>query len=350
MPSRIAFATSLASARVGSGECTIVSSIWVAVITGFPRSSAFWMIRFWTSGTSAGPISTPRSPRATITASVSARTSSRTSTASDFSIFAITCACEPACSSSARRSRTSAGERMKESATKSTPVSMRPLEVGQVLPRQRRDRHRDAREVDALVRADETAHHDGARRAAALDLVDAEPHAPVVDQHVVAGLEHVPDHRRRDRQLAVGGVLLCADLDAVARAEHDRLLELADAQLRPLQVGDQRDRAADLGCDLAHEPGPRGMLVVRSVREVEPDGVDARLDQRAQALARVRRRAERRHDLGPPFDRHPSQGTNGCCAGTPPSRGTPPCHQAPPRSGAAGCTSRRGRCAQGRPS
>src|SRR5580765_1766520 len=123
VPSRIAFATSLASARVGSGECTMVSSICVAVITGFPRSSALRMIRFWRSGTSAGPISTPRSPRATITASVSARMSSRTSIASDFSIFAITCACEPACSSSARRSRTSAGERTKESATKSTPVS-----------------------------------------------------------------------------------------------------------------------------------------------------------------------------------------------------------------------------------
>ena len=40
VPSRIAFATSLASARVGSGWWTIDSSICVAVITGFPRSSA----------------------------------------------------------------------------------------------------------------------------------------------------------------------------------------------------------------------------------------------------------------------------------------------------------------------
>ena len=56
------------------------------------------MIRFCSSGTSAAPISTPRSPRATITASVSASTSSRSSIASAFSIFAITCACEPACS------------------------------------------------------------------------------------------------------------------------------------------------------------------------------------------------------------------------------------------------------------
>ena len=35
------------------------------------------MIRFWISGTSATPISTPRSPRATMTASVSARISSQ---------------------------------------------------------------------------------------------------------------------------------------------------------------------------------------------------------------------------------------------------------------------------------
>ena len=36
VPSRIAFATSDASARVGRGACTIDSSICVAVITGLP--------------------------------------------------------------------------------------------------------------------------------------------------------------------------------------------------------------------------------------------------------------------------------------------------------------------------
>ena len=81
------------------------------------------MIRFWRSGTDAAPISTPRSPRATITASASWRISSSASIASDFSIFAITCACEPACVMSARRSRTSAAERTNDSATKSTPSS-----------------------------------------------------------------------------------------------------------------------------------------------------------------------------------------------------------------------------------
>ena len=75
------------------------------------------MIRFWRSGTDAGPISTPRSPRATMIASDSARMSSSASTASAFSIFAITSAVEPACSIRRRRSRTSAAERTNESAT-----------------------------------------------------------------------------------------------------------------------------------------------------------------------------------------------------------------------------------------
>ena len=117
MPSRIAFATSEASARVGSGAWIIDSSICVAVITGFPRSSERRMIRFCRSGTSAAPISTPRSPRATITASASRRISSSAATASAFSIFAITCAGEPDASISVFSACTSDAERTNESAT-----------------------------------------------------------------------------------------------------------------------------------------------------------------------------------------------------------------------------------------
>ena len=117
VPSRIAFATSLASARVGSACSTIDSSICVAVITGFPASRQRRMICFWCSGTVAAPISTPRSPRATISASDSSSTSSRSSIASAFSIFAITRAVEPRSLMSACRSRTSAAARTNDSAT-----------------------------------------------------------------------------------------------------------------------------------------------------------------------------------------------------------------------------------------
>ena len=89
MPSSTALATSEASARVGSGLDTIDSSICVAVITGFPASRPSRMIRFWASGTWAAPISTPRSPRATISPSVTATIASSCSTASGFSILAI---------------------------------------------------------------------------------------------------------------------------------------------------------------------------------------------------------------------------------------------------------------------
>ena len=54
--------------RPGSGRAraTIDSSIWVAVITGFPWRLASRMICFCISGTSSNGSSTPRSPRATM--------------------------------------------------------------------------------------------------------------------------------------------------------------------------------------------------------------------------------------------------------------------------------------------
>ena len=68
-PSKIALATSEASARVGRGFSVIDSSICVAVITGRRNSRARAIIFFCTTGTRSGFISTPRSPRATITPS-----------------------------------------------------------------------------------------------------------------------------------------------------------------------------------------------------------------------------------------------------------------------------------------
>ena len=70
-PSKMAVATSVASARVGVGALIMLSSICVATMTGLPQRCAVLMIRFCASGTSSGGSSTPRSPRATITASES---------------------------------------------------------------------------------------------------------------------------------------------------------------------------------------------------------------------------------------------------------------------------------------
>jgi hypothetical protein len=68
VPSRIALATSEASARVGRGFSIMLSSICVAVMTTFPAPLAISMMRFWSVGTSS-VLSPPEVARATITPS-----------------------------------------------------------------------------------------------------------------------------------------------------------------------------------------------------------------------------------------------------------------------------------------
>mmetsp|Transcript_522 Transcript_522/g.1894 ORF Transcript_522/g.1894 Transcript_522/m.1894 type:complete len:317 (+) Transcript_522:44-994(+) len=69
VPSRTAFATSVASARVGRGLDTIDSSICVAVMTGLAAMRHAWIIFFCAMNIVSSGISIPRSPRATMTPS-----------------------------------------------------------------------------------------------------------------------------------------------------------------------------------------------------------------------------------------------------------------------------------------
>ena len=90
VPSKIAFAISLVSARVGRGLTIIDSSIWVAVMTGLPNRLQREIISFCSSGTRSGGISTPKSPRATIMPSACCIIDSTLRKPSSFSILAIT--------------------------------------------------------------------------------------------------------------------------------------------------------------------------------------------------------------------------------------------------------------------
>ena len=71
VPSRMAFATSVASARVGRRFEVIDSSICVAVITGLARRLASRITRFCTTAIRSIGTSTPRSPRAIMMPSAS---------------------------------------------------------------------------------------------------------------------------------------------------------------------------------------------------------------------------------------------------------------------------------------
>ena len=61
------------------------------------------------------------------------------------------------------------------------------------------------------------------------------------------GLKDGAEHRRRDRKVAVSGAVLAGRSSPRSpRTSSTGSVEVADAELRPLQVGDQRDRTADL--------------------------------------------------------------------------------------------------------
>ena len=68
-PSFTALATSLISARVGTGDSIIDSSICVATMTGFPADRLEPTAFLWMMGSSSKAHSIPKSPLATINAS-----------------------------------------------------------------------------------------------------------------------------------------------------------------------------------------------------------------------------------------------------------------------------------------
>src|SRR5205814_7633793 len=98
-----------------------------------------------------------------------------------------------------------------------------------------------------------------------LSLHDALP-ISVVDQHVVARPQHLADGSRHDRQLPVPRRPLAGDHHLLAGDEDAWRGQVADPELRPLQVGDQSQRPAELGLDATDELRAGGVILVRAVR------------------------------------------------------------------------------------
>ncbi len=124
-PSCTAPATSETSARVGVGCSIIDSSICVATMTGTATRRPIARISRCTRGTAASPISTPRSPRATIRISDARAIASSSQSASPRSIFATTHGRRPSgtCFRRRFRSRTCAALLTNERPTKSIPAA-----------------------------------------------------------------------------------------------------------------------------------------------------------------------------------------------------------------------------------
>ena len=153
---------------------------------------------------------------------------------------------------------------------------------------------RRRRQVDALVRLDLAADDDAAARAAAVDLLDARAgsgrrrsgrraRARAPRRSRPGATTRSPCLRppaRRRRTTVVAGRRACAARRGSPTRSFGPWRSAISASGRPSSACTSRVRARALG-----------VLVVRAVREVEPDGVHPGLGERAQHLVRARARA-----------------------------------------------------------
>ena len=175
----------------------------------------------------------------------------------------------------------------------------REVEVGLILVGQGWDRQVRAGQVHALAGRDQPAHLDPCDHARTLHRRDPRPHHAVVDQHLAAGRDGLGDTRVGHVQIAGGTLAGRGEDERVAGAHRARLADPPDADLRPLQVGDHGERAADQGLGAAHRGERLAVHLVVAVGEVQPGGVHARPRELLDRVRIGRCRPDRAHDLGP---------------------------------------------------
>ena len=281
--------------------------------------------------------------------------SSSSSTASAFSIFAITRAVRAGLLDPTPELADVVGGAHEGERDEVDAELEREREVVEVLRRQRRDRQRHAGKVHALVRADGAADDDGADGARALDPLDAQPHVAVVDQHVVAGLEHLADRRRAHRQVDAGRVAVRADHDLVAAREHERLA--ADRRRGASALAGRRSARAACRARAA----PRGRAArSRACSSCVPCEKFSRaasmpaVDELRRSGRAERARSSRRSSCGEESAAGDTRSREQSSVSALSARARKAAQtsrdsaaarrRAPPRSAGAGCTSRRGPC------
>ena len=175
------------------------------------------------------------------------------------------------------------------------------VQVVDVFLGQRRRRQRHAGRVDAFVSAERSPVDDDdleTRRGSSNDL-ELDP--PVVEQQAIARL-------RRSHELGVGGEDAARLARRVTRGDDERLAllqlqrpiagERAGANLRSAQILHDADVPAGARGNLADVGEGLGMGLVRAVREVEPEHIDAGGHERGEHFAASARRTDGGDDFG----------------------------------------------------
>ena len=299
-PSKIAVATSDTSARVGTGLVIIDSSICVATTTGLPARRAARVICFWMPGTFSSGISTPRSPRATISASVKSMISA--SRVDRLRLLDL-----------GHHGGAAARDllRLRDVLGPLDEGERDPVDAG--VERRLRDRSGPCRSAPrtAIVVSgrltplrSESLPPTSTRVTARLrrGLGRDEPHLAVVEQQRVAGLERREDFRMR--QVHARRVARRRDRRRARRSRPSSSItgspgEGADAQLRPLQVGEDADRPAVLASRPRGSPRRSSRIASCEVWLMLMRNTSAPAANRRAIVAWSRgRRTERRDDLG----------------------------------------------------
>jgi hypothetical protein len=259
------------------------------------------MIRFWMSGTFSGPISTPRSPRATMMPSAAVDDLGQAVDGLRLLDLGDDRDGDAVVGEQALGLAHVLGPAHERQGDVVDAVAQPELDVLPVLVGQGRGRHLDPGQVDALVVLEDAAgDHQG------VDLVVGhaghhQAEVAVVEQEVVTRADVGDDAGVGGRDPAV-----VADQVGVGRdRELGAGLELGlaggespDPDLGALQVEQHGDGPAAL-LRLGPDRGQHaGVVLVAAVREVEADHVHAGLDQLADPLGARRRGAQGTHDLG----------------------------------------------------
>ena len=226
-------------------------------------------------GTFSSAISTPRSPRATITPSASSRIASIFSHACGFSILA-TIGIVPRRFQMRPQLRTSSAVRTKESATMSTPVLESEVQVGQIFLGERRSADLHAGQVDALVIADRRRRDTTSHAPPPSELESTSSTQPSASRMRSPASRPGRSANSRWRRVRSAHHLFGGDgkrrCRSAARAAFE---EFAEANLGTLQIEQNAAWTPRSRGERADRVDARRMFVLRAVRGVEAKNIDA---------------------------------------------------------------------------
>ena len=176
----------------------------------------------------------------------------------------------------------------------------RSIEIGAVLLRQRRERHRRVGKAYAFAVRQFAADLDARDDALVVHLGRDKPYLAVIEQERMARLDGGEDLGvRQVRALGVAGRGIIIEDENLAIGERGRTgCEAADPELGPLKVDQNADRAAVLALDVADRRHELAHAVVGGVTHIDAEDVGAGLEQVCDDAAVRGRRTEGRDDLG----------------------------------------------------